>query len=282
MEDNGKLVENGHFRVFNDGTIHRIKNGIEKPITPTVFSSRGGKRLETTYTENEKQKAFTVSRLIAEAYIHPLKKGQVVRYCDGNTLNVKASNLYIADQAEVYRQSGKKMQDTRWKRYGHKCTRCGKPTLSKNNLCHDCTLIVSSRKKHKEHALRRESMIADKLANINPSLLTDTENKIIDLRRSGKTYIAISKELGLNVSREYIRQIINKCIVISNRGYRRKKCAHTPEYIRKRQRKQQNDLKQKIEKLEICLAHYKQQAEEIESTTEAVSESEEDSSHVSH
>lgn len=280
MEDNGKLVENGHFRVFNDGTIHRIKNGIEKPITPTVFSSHCDKRLMTSFTENGKQKAFYVSRLVAEAYIHPLKKGQVVRYCDGNTLNVKASNLYIADQAEVYRQSGKKMQDTRWKRYGHKCARCGKPTVSKNNLCHDCTLIVISRKKHKERALRRESMIADKLANINPSLLTDAENKIIDLRRSGKTYIAISKELGLNVSREYIRQIINKCIVISNRGYRRKKYVHTPEYIRKRQRKQQNDLKQKIEKLEICLAHYKQQLEEIESTTEAVSE--EDSSHDSH
>lgn len=42
MKDQGKLVEGGRFRVFMDGTVHRIKNGTEKVATQSVLKLKSG------------------------------------------------------------------------------------------------------------------------------------------------------------------------------------------------------------------------------------------------
>lgn len=257
MKDQGKLVEGGRFRVFMDGTVHRIKNGTEKVATQSVLKLKSGHFLLTTYTENSKQKQFYVSRLIAEAYIHPLGKEQIVRYRDGNRLNVNASNLYIADKSEASRETIKKALEKRRKQFGHACPRCGKMTVSKERLCADCRFELKIERMHEHNVAKKKMAIADKLAVINPSLLTDTENQIITLRLSGKTYEEISKKLGLGITRERIRQIINKCIVISKRGYRRKMPAYSTRY-RKTSQYSIEDLQTKIRKTEARLLHYKE------------------------
>ncbi|MFT8773759.1 MAG: HNH endonuclease [Lacticaseibacillus paracasei] len=257
MKDQGKLVEGGRFRVFIDGTVHRIKNGTEKVATQSVLKLKSGNFLITSYTENGKQKHFYVSRLIAEAYIHPLEKGQIVCYRDGDRLNVNASNLYIANKSEVSREAIKKTHEKRWKHFGHACPRCGKMTVSKGRLCADCRLELKTERMHEHNVAKKKLTIAEELAVINPSLLTDTENQIIALRRSGEAYEEISKKLGLGITRERIRQIINKCIVISKRGYRRKKPAYSTPY-RKTSQDSIEDLEAKIRKTEARLLHYKE------------------------
>lgn len=257
MKDQGKLVEGGRFRVFIDGTVHRIKNGTEKVATQSVLKLKSGNFLFTSYTENGKQKQFYVSRLIAEAYIHPLEKGQIVRYRDGDRLNVNASNLYIANKSEASREAIKKAHEKQWKHFGHACPRCGKMTVSKGRLCADCRLELKTERMHERNVAKKKLAIAEELAVINPSLLTDTENQIIALRRSGEAYEEISKKLGLGITRERIRQIINKCIVISKRGYRRKKPAYSTRY-RKTGQDSIEDLQTKIRKTEARLLHYKE------------------------
>lgn len=130
-------------------------------------------------------------------------------------------------------------------------------TVSKERLCADCRFELKIERMHEHNVAKKKLAIAEKLAVINPSLLTDTENQIITLRLSGKTYEEISKKLGLGITRERIRQIIHKCIVISKRGCRRKMPAYSTHY-RKTSQDSIEDLQKKIRKTEARLLYYKE------------------------
>lgn len=205
MNEEGVLVQNGKFRVFEDGTIFRIKNGKEIKVRPTKGKmGRNGDvlRLTTSYSENGKQKHFLISSLVAEAYL-PKKEIHTngVKYIDGNPENCSLSNLMretkterleILESAHAARRSKQvTCPECKEKKSPYKdnpenlCGRCFKIRMSKNN---------------------RDDAIKKEFEGVSRNLLDVRQEMILNMRLEGQTLQEIATQFDL--TRERIRVIL--------------------------------------------------------------------------
>ena len=151
-----KIVLGGRFRVFSDGTINRIKDGIETPATIN-YKCRNKKYAVVNYMENGNQRHAYLHRIVATAFVPNPQKLPQVNHIDGDTRNNRAENLEWVTAAEnMYHafQNGLEMPGA-----AHKpCAICGNFTGARDGICPSCKQeIIKLRNKMEKVRRQKES-----------------------------------------------------------------------------------------------------------------------------
>lgn len=87
-----QLVLGGRFRVFEDGSINRVFDGVETP-GKIYYIGKDKKYAAVSYMDGSKQKHAYVHRLIATSFVNNPEGKPHVNHIDGNTRNNHANNL---------------------------------------------------------------------------------------------------------------------------------------------------------------------------------------------
>lgn len=207
-----KIVENGIFKVYEDGTIYRKNKKLGWILAPKSETSQDRRYHSVSAMVDGKQKHFYVHRLVGIAFIeNPLNKPQI-NHIDGNGYNNHVSNLEWATPAEN-RQHALAMNDPT----KTKCKKCGKEFFvdqGKNYICCRCKAKLAnhdlSKKRHKEKVKRLKKELARAFAE------DEEERTMLSMRREGKSLEEIGQEL--HYSREWIRR---KLLTMIEKGSRR-------------------------------------------------------------
>lgn len=205
-----KVVENGHLKIFEDGTVYRKKNNIWTEIKPTVgyLGNEKGKqkRKLIAYQDNKKQYHVMVDRLVAQAFI-PGETKYGVTHIDGNTLNCNVKNLRWRtkkDLQRIGRQSNKK--------YFKKlpvCVVCHETRQTESqSVCSKC-LLAFERSRKRNASLRKRKSELSKLYSLE---LNDKQKRIIDMRGGGMSLQQIADEFEMTREgvRIAIKNLLNK------------------------------------------------------------------------
>ncbi|HJF88094.1 MAG TPA: HNH endonuclease [Companilactobacillus farciminis] len=205
-----KVVENGHLKIFEDGTVYRKKNNIWTEIKPTVSYLGNGKgkqnRKLIAYQDNKKQYHVMVDRLVAQAFI-PGETKYGVTHIDGNTLNCNVKNLRWRtkkDLQRIGRQSNKK--------YFKKlpvCVVCHETRQTESqSVCSKC-LLAFERSRKRNASLRKRKSELSKLYSLE---LNDKQKRIIDMRGGGMSLQQIADEFEMTREgvRIAIKNLLNK------------------------------------------------------------------------
>lgn len=205
-----KVVENGHLKIFEDGTVYRKKNNIWTEIKPTVGYLGNGKgkqkRKLIAYQDNKKQYHVMVDRLVAQAFI-PGETKYGVTHIDGNTLNCNVKNLRWRtkkDLQRIGRQSNKK--------YFKKlpvCVVCHETRQTESqSVCSKC-LLAFERSRKRNASLRKRKSELSKLYSLE---LNDKQKRIIDMRGGGMSLQQIADEFEMTREgvRIAIKNLLNK------------------------------------------------------------------------
>lgn len=186
-----KIVLGGRFRVFEDGSINRIRDGVEEPAAVS-YTGRNRKYGVVTYTQDGKEKNAYVHRLVAAAFVpNPGHKRQV-NHIDGNSRNNAANNLEWVTAAENIRHA----YDTGLAdpmAAAEPCVQCGDFTNAKDGLCRNCKRQAESR--HKEN-LRRDGQM-ERFGGIDLSLLSDREQLYVTHAAEGMSVSEIARIYGV-------------------------------------------------------------------------------------
>jgi len=202
-----KLVQDGKFRVFENGVIYKIKNG-EETLANICLTSRNRKYAIVSFTENSKQQHYYVHRLVAEAFCDNPNNYSQVNHLDGDTLNNIPSNLeWCTPKQNVLHAHNTGL--TNQARYTEPCQVCGEPTNSKDGICTICKCVAARNEKSNLSL----SLVIEKLSNIDLGILNKRQAEIVSLRLEGKTL----KEIGdkFQVTRQCVEQIIDRLIIRS-------------------------------------------------------------------
>lgn len=203
---NSKLLRNGVFKVYEDGTIFRKSSrGICE--APKFGMSRDAKYQAVTRMENGKQIQEYVHRLVAEAFIANPENKKTVNHLDGDPQNNHISNLEWATYAENTQHAYdmglmKTLEDSE-----KTCIACGvTPTTIDNFICQDCRL----KQRKLKNKLRRNQKLRKEIKEIiggNDFQKIDPKYRsMYQMRYYGATLQEIGDEHGF--TREYIRQIL--------------------------------------------------------------------------
>lgn len=210
-----KIVLNGRFRVFENGTINKIQNGIEFPAHTTEVgrSDFKTKYLAVSYMENGKQKHEYVHRLVASAFIPNPHNKPEVNHKDGNKSNNDISNLeWVTRKENVHHAIENKLIDLA--AYQTPCIFCGIMTKSETGCCPKCfqKFVVVL------HRVQKANQQKEKYKYIDTNNLTNSESTCVQLAKMGIKNVDIARELGL--SRQRITQILDKAISKQEQGTR--------------------------------------------------------------
>lgn len=203
MPDNQKdsaLILGGNFRVFRDGRINRIKDGVEHPATiynrdnPSLY-------LAVSYSNNGKQVNILVHRLVATAFIPNPHNYPCVNHLNGNKHDNAVANLewvtHSMNTKHAYRiglinpYSQKKA-----------CSVCGK-RIGNNSSVPFCQECFAKRLKVKRGNKKRAS-------KERFQFLHGRDKIIMDMWADGETYQKIGERFG--ISKQRACQIVQKLL----------------------------------------------------------------------
>ena len=201
------VVCNGNFRVFEDGSINRIKDGVETPAK-TYETGREGmaqKYITVQWYENKEHKLAYVHRLVAEAFVPNPNRKREVNHIDGNKHNNAASNLEWATRRETtnHAYANRLINPMR---NGVPCVFCGALTRSNVGCCLECKPKVLSVIKR----MKKEEKQKEKYAFCTANGLTDMQKQAVARASRGMRSIDIARELG--VSRQRIDQLLDRAL----------------------------------------------------------------------
>ena len=204
-----KVVENGHLKIFEDGTVYRKKNNIWTEIKPTVSYLGNGKgkqnRKLISYQDNKKQYHVMVDRLVAQAFI-PGETKYGVTHIDGNTLNCNVKNLRWRTKKDLQRIGRQS------KKYFKKlpvCVVCHETRQTESqSVCSKC-LLAFERSRKRNASLRKRKSELSKLYSLE---LNDKQKRIIDMRGGGMSLQQIADEFEMTREgvRIAIKNLLNK------------------------------------------------------------------------
>lgn len=199
------LVLDGRFRVFEDGSINRIVNGVETPAKTYKAGGRNGKGqyVYVAYCENGKQPHYLLHRLIASAFLPNPDGKREINHIDGNRENNAVSNLRWSTRAETTTRSYRDGTIDPM-RNGTPCIFCGELTRSKAECCNKCLPKVNIVTKRIEKAKRQKELYA--FANF--CKLSYQQEQFVKKAQSGMRNIDIAREMGL--SRQRVDQIAKR------------------------------------------------------------------------
>lgn len=208
-------VECGRFRVADDGRVYRRRKAGGWEFAPQSKSGRkGGKYLVVGYTENGKQRQYSVHRLVATAYIPNPDNKPEVNHLDGNGFNNRVENLeWTTRRGNCIHAYENGLMPT-LATASVPCKKCAGPTVCKDGICSNCKAkekaILAREKLSLTKKLKNEKR-ADKvmeiLSSIGQAELSERNYKILELYTKGKSL----KEIGEKfcVSRQRVDQIID-------------------------------------------------------------------------
>ena len=201
------IVCNGNFRVFEDGSINRIKDGVETPAK-TYETGRTGmaqKYIAVQWYENKEHKLAYVHRLVAEAFVPNPNRKKEVNHIDDNKQNNAASNLEWATRREntIHAYANGLINPMR---NGTPCIFCGALTRSNVGCCLECKPKVFSVIKR----MKKEEKQKEKYAFCTANGLTDMQKQAVARASRGMRSIDIARELG--VSRQRVDQLLDRAL----------------------------------------------------------------------
>lgn len=183
------MVLAGRFRVFEDGTIHKVVNGHDEEASVHA-SGRGNRYLYVSYTdENGKQKHVLVHRLIAKAFVPNPDKLPQVNHKDGDPKNNRADNLEWVTAS----QNIKHAYDIGLM-FSESCKVCGDFTRAKDGICSVC-------KKKIRLAEMRQATVdkrAERYKKIEPSVCTEIEREYLSMACEGASVREIASICGVS------------------------------------------------------------------------------------
>jgi len=201
-----KLILNGRFEVTDTGEVYRIKNGVKVPATITICTIQGRKYGNFSYYENHKQKNIYHHKAIAEAFLSNPNDYPLVRFKDGDSLNVCADNLeWCTPKQKINRDISE------GRMFASKTCACGARTLVKNSICGDCKRVAAQKLRQEINKQNKTLSIQRELGGINKDLLTPRQLEVVEKRLTGLTYQQIADETG--VTRQYIHELIKNALM---------------------------------------------------------------------
>lgn len=268
-----KIVANGNFEVYEDGTVFRIKNGLREQTTG-YFSGPQKKYVYVSYSANGKQYHIPLHRLVAEAFLPNPDGKPYVRHKDENGANNQVDNLEWISCSERAALSISKTMKTREK----KCVLCGGIAYSKDHICKTCKdrkLKETKQQKQEQRMQEQRDLIRSQFANIDFSRLSELQKRTVEFRLQGMTLDEIALLLGCSKQCVYqrLRDILLKCNKTPQIG----KCGRK-SYLSAKNRlaKKLNMLEyleneirivsKEIEELEPVVRFYEQQLKEARTT----------------
>jgi len=200
-----KLLYDGAFKVYEDGTIMRLKDGEYIPAKQHK-TCKNQKYCTVSYCQNAKQKHFYVHRLVAEAFIpNPENKPQV-NHLDGNPRNNHVDNLCWATPKENIHHAIENGLINPYINFVP-CIVCGQPTRAKNGICPSCKIALKSASNKIGKVIERSKQFE----NINFDRLTVRQRDFVELRLMGMSYAEISGIMG--VTRQAVEQILKYALM---------------------------------------------------------------------
>lgn len=197
----GKLVLDGKFRAFPDGTIHRVRvDGTEVEANKNVITvprkSNDSKYLMVTrHDEDGKQRSYYAGRILAEAFINNPTGSKRIKYIDGDGLNVSLDNIRWETPQDVKNRATKSAKAKGFSE--GKCVECScLAYVNEKGLCYECRVKERLAKKSLENQEKKAREIRESLEYMELSLLTDKQRTVVEMRMDGMTLEGIADELG--------------------------------------------------------------------------------------
>lgn len=234
------IVENGLFEVNELGEVWRISRD-KKVLAPQIKTGRNRKYRVVTAQINGKQKHFYVHRLVATAFIPNPKNLPEINHIDGNPANNRVENLEWCSRSYNAAHAFRTGLVNPY-RNAKPCICCGELTNAKDQVCLACKPILLS----EAHAEDKLATLRDQMSAIDQSVLTEIEQRYVNLRKEGYTLMQIGQICG--VSRQCVDQAIKHSMVKTATGVKMN------AQIRKEILRLQTKAKKKranIEKLEL-------------------------------
>ena len=188
-----ELILDGNYAVYEDGSIFKIKNGVETPAKRYSFY---GKYDTIVF----KGKGYLIHRRVATAFIPNPENKPEVNHIDGNKLNNAAANLEWVTRQENAQHAWRIGLNKKDKKI---CPGCGRITATKFEKCAPCRYKDYQIRRDKEKAEREELLRSLKL----PSDMSLREKAAV-LYTLGFNQVEIAKICG--VSRQRINVLVVK------------------------------------------------------------------------
>lgn len=183
------VVIAGRFRVFDDGTIHKVVNGHDEEASVHA-SGRGNKYLYVSYTdENGKQKHVLVHRLIAKAFVPNPDKLPQVNHKDGDPKNNRADNLEWVTAS----QNIKHAYDIGLM-FSESCKVCGDFTRAKDGICSICKRKIALAERKQSTTEKR----AARYKKVDLGVCSGREREFVELASEGATMREIAEVYGVS------------------------------------------------------------------------------------
>lgn len=187
-----KIVLGGRFRVFEDGRVNRIRDGVETPAA-VCYTGRNRKYGAVTYVQDGKEKSAYVHRLVAAAFVPNPEKKRQVNHIDGDTRNNAASNLeWVTAKENIRHAYDTGLADPL--ATAEPCMECGDFTNAKDGLCRKCKV----KQKSVEKETARRSAQAACYGNIDLSLLSERERLYVMCAADGLSVSEIARMYGVS------------------------------------------------------------------------------------
>lgn len=213
-------VAGGRFKVYEDGTINTVFDGIETPA-PISYIGKTGRRYGTVrYIENGRQKMAYIHRLVAGAFIpNPYNLPQV-NHIDGNKLNNAVSNLeWVTASKNV--QHAYEIGLSNPMATAIPCKYCGTFTKARDEICPKCKLSLNA----EANELDRHAKQSDRYSVIDTRFISETEKKYVEQAANGKSVVEIAELFG--VSRQCVSAALLQAERKAARGNRPSKTAES-------------------------------------------------------
>ena len=203
-----QLALGGRFRVFEDGSINKVFDGVEVPAK-VFWSSKNRKYATVSYMDGNKQRHAYVHRLIATAFVPNPNGYPQVNHKDGDTRNNRAENLEWCTPGMNVRHAYE-IGLINPMATAEPCIYCGEFTKAKDNICSKCKPKILQEAKE----IDRRAGQRDRYSKVDLTLLSQSERKYVIAATDGMFVSEIAAKFGVS------RQCVSAALLFAEKKSR--------------------------------------------------------------